>query len=181
MSLYGVRLFHEVKGDILSPIKGIMWDDQIHKALCIDSTVFPVPHRATIPALDCSCGFYAHWTLHHLLNCANRDEGSFAVHSRLPFAIGLVEAFGKIVMHKDGFRSEYMRIVGFLPLITHVHESRFPSGERFLGFPIQIQTRRLELLDSEYMGTFCSELIGVQCVDLKTGNTLLDRSFQDYQ
>ena len=176
MNLFGVRLFREINGTIVSPVKRIPWDNGILKAFCVDNSVIPRPHSDAVPAEKCNCGFYANWTVSGMLECANRDEGGFALYSSLPFAVGLVEAYGKVVVHEYGFRAEYMRIMGFLPVTAMVEETKGMIPEKLFGFPIAVLRRRLALVDDKISAMLCAKYADVPCLEMDFANKLLKKS-----
>lgn len=177
MSLYGVRLFFNLDNQIVSPIKRMVWDSSIQQAECIDYSVMPTKHHpASAPAEGCSCGFYATWTVKAMLECANRDSGGFALSSGLEFAVGLVQAYGKVVTHEYGFRAEYMRIMGFMPVKAVVDGKTYQTDTKLFGFPILISDKKLKLINDVDFGIQCAKLINVECVFMEPAKLLLRQS-----
>lgn len=76
-------------------------------------TYTPV-HLNSPPDGNCGCGFYAAHTLNNLLNAPGivwYQPHLTATMSHLTSVIGVVEAFGKVVVGTKGFRAEKMRVV----------------------------------------------------------------------
>lgn len=74
------------------------WKPGWNKAVC----VIHEDHQA--PVSDCECGFYAYHTIQ-----APKDEYSHLDSAGLVF--GTVAGAGKLEIHCDGFRAEYLSIV----------------------------------------------------------------------
>lgn len=74
------------------------WKPGWNKAVC----AIHEDHRA--PVSDCECGFYAYRSIQ-----APRDEYSHLDSAGLVF--GTVAGAGKLEVHSEGFRAEYLRIV----------------------------------------------------------------------
>ncbi len=84
------------------------------------------PHRAPKP--DCDCGFWVRATLR---------EARDYVQSAVPYLFGAVQAWGKIIEHRNGFRCQFVRVIA---LHNEVGIKRYlPSGD--IGLP-PIETER---------------------------------------
>lgn len=105
--------------DELHPIVKIRsWktDGSPTEALC-ERTGFDPTHRP--PDENCECGLYAYHPWSHFARAmeSDRDRGGFSL-------AGVVEAWGRIELHREGFRAEFARPVAFLAPSRLDHESR---------------------------------------------------------
>ncbi len=179
MSLYGIRLFQEFGNHVYSPLfTEIRWDNKIQHAEC-RNTFFNIgkalPHAA--PSNLCVCGFYANWTLKDMLESANSSQAN-AILGYNFLGIGLVEAFGKVILHERGFKSEYMRIIGFLRETAKTDGEKFlNTGRKLFGFPIITTAERTMYLDRDRdYGRRCANAIGVKLFDMDSAHYLLSTS-----
>lgn len=78
-----------------------VWGSGVNHARCMyeSYTAMRVHNPAVIKA-DCDCGFWAYTNGDHYLSVGG------------PAALGVVEAWGRVVVGPDGFRAEKARIVG---------------------------------------------------------------------
>lgn len=98
-ALFGVRDFIYKGGTLYSTyIENIWVTGKEQRALCVPMK----PHRAPHPA--CRCGLYGFYNREAVL--ARGDD-----YVRVGDGVrGVVSAWGDIVLHESGFRSEYMRL-----------------------------------------------------------------------
>jgi hypothetical protein len=107
-----------VTGRMVGGLRGIFkttyrWGPGENHAVCLrpdtnlPSVAMRFPHTATIPAhdsilADCDCGFWAYTSGEHLLSVTG------------PAALGVIEAWGRMIIGPYGFRAEKARIVGLV-------------------------------------------------------------------
>ncbi len=108
-SILGLRLWRTDSAfeTLFSGMTGARWqtDGRATSATCIRHD--RGRHRA--PGKDCSCGLYAHHP--------NRFPPQLSLRISRPYprvVIGLVEAWGRIELHRQGFRAEFARPVAFV-------------------------------------------------------------------
>lgn len=118
----------DLQNGILRPIGAgtAIWDGGNEvRATCGKGVV----HRA--PDQNCECGLYA-W--HSFENMMNDAMNSGARENRV---WGAVVARGRLEVHRDGFRAEYMRpvMLGYNPTVTDEDENgvTYPDRERVRG------------------------------------------------
>ncbi len=180
MSVYGIRLFQEFGNRIYSPLFGsVQWDSRIQQAKCRNIFIHDIMKSAhPAPTNDCVCGFYANWTLADMIESANSDQAN-AILGYSFLGIGLVEAFGRVILHERGFRAEYMQIVGFLRETAKIggEETLLDIGKKLFGFPILTVPTRKMVLDRDWdYGTRCTRAIGVRLFNLVSAHELLRQS-----
>lgn len=92
-------------------------------------------HKSTAPEAECSCGLYACHTPSILSEFHESRE-----------IIGVIEAWGKVIVGPKGFRAQYARILGLSSKLTTVRDGLkrhakgtpvLPSDELFEMFPPQ--------------------------------------------
>jgi hypothetical protein len=127
--LYGWRAF-KVEGtpqefSIDGPIKAQRgWGNKVREAECLNEQynkklASKMGTHGSAPDPGCSCGFYAYASLEHLRN--NLD--SYSANS-----VAVVSAWGKVILHEYGFRSQYMKIER---LFLSVEELRDAVEEKY--------------------------------------------------
>jgi len=80
------------------------WPYGVIKAEC--RVKHPPIGKHEAPNIGCQCGIYSLRTPEHFLG------------SLIPSLFGSVEAFGKIIVHEEGYRSEYCRVLTIGPTVT---------------------------------------------------------------
>lgn len=102
MSIHGWRWWDIGKDGSLLSVNNLVWPpDEELKAECEFGNAGSHP-AITVPDFDCHCGFWAFWDpeiasgLPHLTS-----------YFRTTKAFGLIEGWGGIVEHENGFRCQY--------------------------------------------------------------------------
>lgn len=136
--LYGLRRW-QVSWDETPPrLRGwgrdLAWrpSGQPTKARC-DQHRNPL-HRA--PAAECSCGLYG---LHPRVSVARDLRRECAQETSAALVVGIVEAWGRVELHRDGFRAEYARpyaFVEFESVDDPAHAARTKEVARAHGVPV---------------------------------------------
>lgn len=62
------------------------------------------PHVA--PVKECTCGIYAHYQYTETFKEFTYEQGTFV--------LGLVQGWGKQILHETGFRAQYLQILAFV-------------------------------------------------------------------
>ena len=92
-------------GRLMSPFVPCRWEDRVMHAACFDANRvltrgvgwLPEPHRS--PHESCQCGIYAYHT-----------PGPRSWFGEAYWCEGVVSAWGRLVVHADGFRAEHARV-----------------------------------------------------------------------
>lgn len=118
--IHGVRVWRIQRGSGESRLAGVFQDSEWPpgrplKARCVGFPGGAVSH--TPPVRDCDCGIYA---LHP-------DERAIAYTELVDFEaatpphaiVGIIEAWGRIELYRDGFRAEYARVGALAVLGRH--------------------------------------------------------------
>ena len=105
MPVVGYRSWRIVNGRLLSPFIPCRWEGRELHAECYDANRGLVrgegwlkgPHASPHPA--CRCGIYAH-----------HRPGLRTYHGELSACEGVVTAWGRLVVHGDGWRAQHARV-----------------------------------------------------------------------
>ena len=99
------RSWRLARDRLMSPFIPCRWDGRVMHAACFDANRgltrgvgwLDEPHRS--PHADCQCGIYAYHT-----------PGPRSWFGEAYWCEGVVAAWGRLVVHSDGFRAEHVRV-----------------------------------------------------------------------
>lgn len=99
----------------LSGFGGSKWREggETTRAECLERGEHWRAHTSTAPAGNCSCGLYA---FHPWLADPGRPLRSWRGLRQPLSVVGLIEAWGQVQLHGNGFRAQYARPVALLLL-----------------------------------------------------------------
>jgi hypothetical protein len=80
------------------------------QAVCSFQIGVSPEHLHPAPFEGCSCGIWTRNTLDDLKGFLSYNSPA----ETLPYVLGAVKVWGKIIAHEDGFRAEYAQIVGLI-------------------------------------------------------------------
>ena len=106
----GFRAWRVANGRLLSPYIPCRWEGRVMHAACYDANRVLVrgegwldgPHASPHP--DCQCGIYAY-----------HRPGLRTYFGEVWWCEGVVTAWGRIIVHGDGWRAEHARIEALAP------------------------------------------------------------------
>jgi hypothetical protein len=160
----GYRAWRMSDSRLHSLVTPLVWEpQQVQKARCLSETIVAPylrdPWRSLLaqhrsPSVSCSCGFYAAYRLADVL----KSRFGRARHAR---CLGAVAAWGRVVLHREGFRSESVRLLGLLlpdkeAAIAEVANTVRTVGRAY-GVPVFIKAEDLEAYASEFGTNYSPE------------------------
>jgi hypothetical protein len=107
-------------GRLVSPFVPCRWDGRAMRATCFDANRrltrgegwLAEPHASPDPR--CQCGIYGYWT-----------PGPRSWFGEAYWCEGVITAWGRVEIHRDGFRAEHARVEALA-----VPERAFPGTDR---------------------------------------------------
>jgi len=116
--MYGIRVMKWTISEKAPTgfISDIPWPEARQEAICLHSSPFPKHPDSCIPCEDCTCGIYAlnaFWMADMYVREGMQTRSY--IPSDLMFA-ALVQGFGKIILHKTGWRAAAAEIAGICSL-----------------------------------------------------------------
>jgi hypothetical protein len=124
-----------------SPFIPCRWQDRTMHATCFDANRrltrgvgwLDEPHSS--PHEDCQCGIYAYYT-----------PGPRSWFGEAYWCEGVVSAWGRVVVHADGFRAEHARVEALAVPdgLTSIGEAQVHHAAAALGVPV-VQHAELEV------------------------------------
>ena len=110
----GYRAWRTTDSRLVSMVTPLVWEPhQVQKARCLSDTIAapylqdpwrPLLAQHSAPSSGCSCGFYAAYRLGDVLQ-------SRLGRPRRGRCLGAIAAWGRVVLHPEGFRAESVRLL----------------------------------------------------------------------
>lgn len=153
----GYRAWRISDSRLVSMVTPLVWQPgEVQTARCLSETIV-APYlrdswRTLLPAhssptSSCSCGFYGAYHLDEVL----QSRFGRARHGR---CVGAIAAWGRVVLHREGFRAEHVRLLGLLLPPKDAAHSGFSATlravARVYGVPIFLKPEDLEAYAGEF-------------------------------
>jgi hypothetical protein len=115
--ILGYRIMRLDQGLLYSPYRGpYVWEAGVNSAYCLDLLSQGIigkilgrhGWREGAPAHNCMCGLYAHYHLETVL----AQQDSLVNLNQENTLLCAVVGWGRVELHRDGFRAQHMRLVG---------------------------------------------------------------------
>lgn len=160
----GYRAWRISNSRLVSMVTPLVWQPrQVQKARCLGETIVGPylrdPWRSLLPphpspSASCSCGYYAAYRLADIL----KSRFGRAQNAR---CLGAIAAWGRVVLHREGFRAESVRLLGLLLPAKDATSgdiaNTVPTVGRAYGVPVFLNARDLEAYASEFGTNYSPE------------------------
>ncbi|HEY9289227.1 MAG TPA: hypothetical protein VIT43_14530 [Candidatus Dormibacteraeota bacterium] len=158
----GYRAWRMSESRLLSLVTPLVWEpQQVQKARCLSDTIVAPylrdPWRSLLPqhpspSSSCSCGFYAAYRL------ADVMKSRFGRNAR---CLGAIAAWGRVVLHREGFRAESVQLLGLLLPAKDASSgdiaNTVPTVGRAYGVPVFLKAEDLEAYATEFGTNYSPE------------------------